>query len=307
MVKGIAGVIGILLLANSGLGQIETQKPCNLREVPLGKKGDSLEGQRIFYSSSGEWIPPALPTNTACFGCCLIPLGGCLIGHKVFSKRPETTEVLRKRKLSIGLSYSPGVAYTGDELMREPETGPFDIDLTKFIYWNNILEVNSQYYFNPNWAVELGIGYLWAKMEDRRIHIGGSPGAWQFSGGVLSYSIYWVRVMRKESSSIGGGVEYYYTTGLDLEKEWWPSTSTITLKNWGRGLGGFLSLEYSKKVVPKINLKYSLLIRGGCSKEYKYSISESIEKKEKIDFHLSGVYIKIGISYNLLIKNSKRR
>ena len=313
--KGVALSMGLLASVSLGIAQ-ESDTSQYLTKFPIQ---DISQGRFLFYSSSEEWIPPALPANTACFGCCLIPLGGCLIGHEVFSKRPETTEVFKERKLSIGLSYSPGVAYTGDKLRKRLALETGEIDPFAWFYWNNILRIDIQYYFKTKWAIEIGAGYMWAKMENRDENVriltsSGSPwggfGNWNISSKLLSFHIYWMNTNGNDLYLIGAGSEYYFTKGVDIEvkERWSPSgteTKSIILTNWGKGVGLSVSLNLLKKFASNFYLNFASEIRYGYAEEYRYSISKSAEQISRlgsIDLYFHGIYFKIGLVYNVLNK-----
>ncbi len=62
------------------------------------------------------------------------------------------------RKLDYGIGYTSGLGR-----IVEIQLEPLSPNLWGFFVWNNIVDINLQYYLNRNWILRLEIGYLWTK------------------------------------------------------------------------------------------------------------------------------------------------
>ncbi|MEO0166377.1 MAG: hypothetical protein ABIL39_09600, partial [candidate division WOR-3 bacterium] len=135
---------------------------------------NSLKRQKLFYTTSENWIPPSLPSESECIGmgCCLFPIAGYLIGKEAFKKEApqESLQPTIKPKFSIGINYSPGIALTGGALVG-PQIEGFGIpppeNVLALFYLNNSIEIAAQYHFDSHWALGIGGGYMWTHLKER--------------------------------------------------------------------------------------------------------------------------------------------
>ena len=292
-----------------------------------------LRRQNFYYSMKSNWIPPS-PSNEGCvlMGCCLFPLGGCLIGREALKKeeRPESLQSIKQPKFSIGISYSPGIAYTGIQLSGPfPTTiGPTPEAFFAHFYLNNKLEIDARYYFNSRWALGIGGGYMWARLNARNpwfypkgLLEGESWGIWDKSRfweiTTFSWSacLLYYRVNRKCVKYIGGGLEYNLSEGLAHGKwsEWseqYPSEIIESLEGnalrWGRGMGSFFNIGFARLITKNVSFNVSLTVRYSLAKEYKWELPSWAVLDKPINYNFTGLYPKIGFSYVLFKQQTKK-
>ncbi|MGQ9535526.1 MAG: hypothetical protein ACUVTF_09925 [bacterium] len=131
-----------------------------------------MKRQKLFFASEENWIPPSLPDDETCLGvgCCLFSITGFVVIYRVnkdytlTQSQPDTTEIQGK-KWNIGFNYNLSTCYTGRDLIRYSELWPTPLDV---LYWLNCFECNCSYRFRPRWAIDGGIGYGWAQLENRK-------------------------------------------------------------------------------------------------------------------------------------------
>ncbi|MEO0137396.1 MAG: hypothetical protein ABIL40_02325 [candidate division WOR-3 bacterium] len=265
---------------------------------------NSLKRQKLFYSSTSEnWIPPSLPSESGCIGvgCCLMPLSGFLIMKEAFKKEapPESLRQSPQPKFSIGISYSPGIAYAG-MLGRSLETG--EMDPFHDLYFNNTLEIDCKYYLNSYWGLSLCGGYMWTHLEERGIWLI-APEHWK-SGNSFVWDIWnYYGVCRLLHNflhvSISEGLEYYFSTGKDYEE--WIRADTIKTfigTTHNKGLGCIVSVGFEKPIFSKVSWNSYFVLRYGGARSYKQETEqEDVVWWKPVDFTFTGIYVKIGINY----------
>ena len=293
-------------------------------------KINSLKKQKLFFAAEDNWIPPSWPNESSCIslGCCLMPLGGCLIGREALKKgaRPESLQAIKQPKFSIGISYSPGIAYTGDQLHGHLPYGigiPPPEAFFAWLYLNNRLEIDAKYYLDTHWALGIGGGYMWTRLNGRNPWFfpkSSLEGELWFAGyryweistfsGTMGLSYYLVN--RKNSGYIEGGLEYNVSEGLSYG-EWYmhyPPDTVEYLKGTamrrGKGMGLFLNIGFARPITRNISFNVSLILRSSLAKEYKWELPSWAVLYEPITYSFTGLYLKIGFSYILLKQQAKK-
>lgn len=267
--------------------------------------------------SDDLWIPPGLYDEPSYIGCCLFSFGAGLVGYEIYKSLKDTTKKDYYPRFGIGISYSPGIAYTG-LLSRHLGTG--ELDPFCNLYWNNRADICILYFLTSNWAVGIGGGYMWTELWNRtpRFTLYYPP---KWEPWILdSEDSYWILssvtgiikvkylLSKGKMGYLEGGLEYYYLKG-ESHGEFYQGYPAIFFTgesfSWARGFGGFLGLGIYKSILWNIELDISIVGRYGMAKEYKYEIPEGTEPElagwpRFLTFYFSGVYLRIGIQYNLL-------
>ncbi len=271
---------------------------------------NSLKRQKLFYTTSENWIPPSLPSESECIGmgCCLFPIAGYLIGKEAFKKEapPESLRQSPQPKFSIGISYSPGIAYAG-MLGRSLETG--EMDPFHDLYFNNTLEIDCKYYLNSYWGLSLCGGYMWTHLKERSSPLScyPSPPSWGLpkQEDWVIWTIYGTAKFQKLKSDrngltcLGGGIEYYFSDGV-VNVIFTKAGLQMVGENWGRGFGGFLEVGKEKKLVHNFSWFFLFTVRFGTAFCYQQETSQpEFFWNGPVDFHFSGVYLKVGVNYNI--------
>ncbi|OPX18506.1 hypothetical protein BXT86_00930 [candidate division WOR-3 bacterium 4484_100] len=286
---GLVVLFGVGFLPAEGLDSLKT---------------DLLERQRIFYASDDLWIPPGLYDEPSGTGCCLFSFGAGLVRHEIYKSLKDTTKKEYYPKLSIGIGYSPGIAYTG-RLSRSLETG--EMDLFHMLYWNNIVEINTKYYINPHWAIGIGGGYMWTSLRDRSTPLScyPSPPGWG-----LPIQEDWLISTTYGSAKVGRiifawhtlvfinfGIEYYSSKGI-VNEIFTEAGEKLVARNFGQGFGSSLGVGIEKFIVTNINWAFSFNLRYGVASCHHQEVThEEFTWHEAVDFNFSGIYLKIGLHY----------
>jgi len=263
----------------------------------IGSNGDILpEGCKVWkttYIESSKsddlWIPPGLYDEPSCMGCCLFSFGAGLVGYEIYKSLKDTTKKDYYPRFGIGISYSPGIAYTG-LLSRHLGTG--ELDPFCNLYWNNRADICILYFLTSNWAVGIGGGYMWTELWNRtpRFTLYYPP---KWEPWILdSEDSYWILssvtgiikvkylLSKGKMGYLEGGLEYYYLKG-ESHGEFYQGYPAIFFTgesfSWARGFGGFLGLGIYKSILWNIELDISIVGRYGMAKEYKYEIPEGTE------------------------------
>ena len=294
-------------------------------------KINSLKKQKLFFAAEDNWIPPSWPNESSCIslGCCLMPLGGCLIGREALKKeaRPESLQSIKQPKFSIGISYSPGIAYTGTELAHPsrfspfPDPGKLPEAIIAHLYLNNRVELGIGYFVNPKWCLETNAAYMWTRLNERNPWFSPKGKSWGEStsrcyweistfSGTMGLSYY--PVNRKNSGYIEGGLEYNVSEGLsygEFRRYYSPDTVEClkgTAMRRGKGFGLFLNIGFARTVTRNISFNVSLILRSSLAKEYKWELPSWAVLDGPITYSFSGLYLKIGFSYILLKQQAKK-
>lgn len=307
-----------------------------------------LKRQKLFYpirnnfsngvnSSSENWIPPSLPNESECIGvggCCLMPLSGFLILRETFKKEAlkESLQPIIKPKFSIGISYNPGIAFTGIALVG-PRIGGFagipPEAILALFYLNNRVEIDAQYHFDRHWALGIGGGYMWIRLNERN--------PWFFPKGSLEGEVwtiydkscfweittfspsiellyYWVNT--KIVRYMGGGLEYNLSRGLAHGKyakwsgETYPDTIIEYLEGdalrWAKGIGAFFDVGFERLIMKNILFDISLKGRYSLAKEYRWELPSGAVLGKPITYSFTGIYLKAGFTY-ILFKQQTRK
>jgi len=256
--------------------------------------------------SDDLWIPPGLYDEPSYIGCCLFSFGAGLVGYEIYKSLKDTTKKEYYPKFSIGIGYSPGIAYTGMELGRSLETG--EIDPFHLLYWNNVLEIGVRGHFSPKWTIGIGGGYIWSSLKDRSTPLDcyPSPPGWGLpirQDWLIATTYGCAKVGRISSTKntlifLDGGVEYYLSKGIVYEI-FTEVGKKLVAKNFGRGVGSFLEISIQRLIVANISLVFSFILRYGIGSCYHQEVShEEFVWRKAVNFNLSGAYFKIGISCN---------
>ncbi len=290
--------------------------------------------------ATGNWIPPSLPNELKCVGagCCLIPLAGCLVGREALKKeaRLESLPKVKQPKFSIGISYSPGIAYTGTRLSRPffspfPDPGKLPEAIISQLYLNNRVELGVRYYVNPKWCLEINTAYMWVRLNGRSPWF--SPDTlveeywywsawedscfWEFTTFSVPIGLLYYWVNRKGTKYIGGGLEYNFSKCLAHGKflrhsqYYYPDTPIVYLEGnalrSGRGMGIFFDIGFNRVITKIFSLNISLTIRHSLAKIGRADLpSWAVLSGEPITYSFTGIYLKVGFTY-VLFKHQTRK
>jgi len=241
------------------------------------------------------------------------------VGYEIYKSLKDTTRKEYYPKFSIGISYSPGIAYTG-MLSRSLETG--EMDPFHMLYWNNVVDIETRYYINPHWAIGIGGGYMWTHLEERGSFLDipvksweepwGSTGLeswdiWSYYGSFISEYI----ISHKPTTLlIEGGMEYYLSKSYCIEGKGRHNHKTggsefriVKGVNYSKGCGFLISVGLKKPMFSNFHWHVLLVFRYGTSQSYKQlSEEEDVIWDQPVNLNFTGLYIKAGVSYDLILK-----
>ena len=297
-------VLVILLIGEWGKG------------VPFKQNLINQDTSVKFRKNNDLWIPPRLPNETSCWGCCLIPTIGGLITHESFKKgiHADSLQLMSEPQLDIGFNYSLGVAYTGEDLRSAKGEDIFQ-NPSWWTYWNNLLEIVASYYFNPNWTLGLGCGCMWTHLKNTvfRFDIYTDPwmsvseDRWGIYSGFGRIGFENKSYGKSTNRILGAGLEYYFSIGIAKENmgRYNPQADTseyrcVEGKIFNKGMGIFFLIGFEKVIMPPVVWHATFILRHGIARNYKQkTIQEDIVWTRPIDinFNFSGLYLKVGISY----------
>jgi hypothetical protein len=300
----------------------------------LSNQSNSLACHDMVSILENYPIPPSLPSDPEYVGveCCLMSVAGCLIARELTKKDnilSDSVSLITKPKFSIGISYSPGIAYAGDLsypfFSPFPDPGRLFEAIASELYLNNRVELTMGYFVYPKWCLDISGGYMWVRLDGRnpwffpKENLGESNywGTWEehcywkistFSGAIgFSYHL-----DNTKNRFIGVGLEYNSTSGFAhgeytraLQYPTWELLEGDALR-WGRGFGLFLNIGFARQMTKNILFNVSLIIRYSLSKEYKWSLPTWAVLDKPINYSFTGMYLKIGFSYILLNHKTKK-
>ncbi len=252
--------------------------------------------------SDDLWVPLGLYDEPSCIGCCLFSFGAGLVGYEIYKSFKDTTKRGYYPKFSIGISYSPGIAYTG-RLSRSLETG--EMDPFHMLYWNNIVEIEIRSYINPHWAIGIGGGYMWTSLRDRSTPLSCYPSPpgwglpiredWLISTTYGSAKVKRIISLRNPSIFLNYGIEYYSSKGV-VNEIFTEAGEKLVARNFGRGFGSFLEIGIEKFITTKIIWTFLFNLRYGVGSCYRQEVThEEFTWHETVDFNFSGIYLKMGL------------
>ena len=264
---------------------------------------DSLEinllKQKIFYASDDLWIPPGLYDEPSGTGCCLFSFGAGLVGHEIYKSFKDTTRKEYNPKLSIGIGYSPGIAYRGvlSRLLESGEMDPFHQ-----FYWNNQVHLDLSLPVTTIFFTKLSGSYIWARIEKTGTlfrpfdgHFCAGENKWEFRSSSFAISLgHYLK--QNKAIQIEAGIEYYVWDGQDREIKAY-TFEPVKIKNWGNGICGLVSMGFNKAITNRLIWNMGLSVRYSKGSQRGYSSSEAVEQLTPIVFHLTGFYIEFGIKY----------
>ncbi|RKX70306.1 hypothetical protein DRP53_05395 [candidate division WOR-3 bacterium] len=273
----------------------------------IGSNGDILpEGCKVWkttYIESSKsddlWIPPGLYDEPSCIGCCLFSFGAGLVGYEIYKSLKDTTRKEYYPKFSIGIGYSPGIAYRGvlSRLLESGEMDPF----YKY-YWNNQAHVDLTIPISVASFVKLSVSYIWARIDKTGTlfrppdgHFCAGENRWEFSSRSFAISLGHY-LERNEGIQIEAGIEYYVWDGQDHEIKAY-TFEPVKIKIWGNGICGLVNAGINKAITKWLIWNMNLSLRFSKGTEKGYSSSEAVEKLTPIEFHLTGTYINFGVKY----------
>ena len=218
----------------------------------------------------------------------------------------DTLEEKRARssfweKLGFGIGYSGGICYTGKDLMkRQSDWDPLAfLDFSSYLYWLNSFEASIYYPVNKKWGIEIGGGYGWAKLGDRKgLESVRIPNAVDSIDGWLATSSNWT--LEKISLFIGAnknsiftyGVEITYSRASTKESIWAPiliEEAEVRRRCFGGGIFFLLRMNYKK------NKKINILpfVGGRISFAYEYTNNSPWKNdwQERLNISFSGLYV----------------
>ena len=240
-------------------------------------KINSLKKQKLFFAAEDNWIPPSWPNESSCIslGCCLMPLGGCLIGREALKKeaRPESLQSIKQPKFSIG--YTGGIYYTGRDLMKyfsEMTFDPIELILGR-LYWLNSLEASIYYPVTQKSALEIGGGWWWAEIHPDKFE------NWEFNLFPIFLGYHFSKFALK--------LKYIFLLAKD------PGKVPGSIKAEGEGKGYVFNLEYNTNKY--IGLDLNLGWGNYLAKEYyPDQIYERI-----VNMCFNGIGFSIGYKFNI--------
>ncbi len=246
--------------------------------------------------SDDLWIPLGLYDEPSCIGCCLFSFGAGLVGYEIYKSFKDTTKRGYYPKFSIGISYSPGIAYRGvlSRLLESGEMDPFHQ-----FYWNNQTHVDLSIPIGTASFVKLSGAYIWAKIEKTGTlftpldgHFCAGENRWEFRSRSFAISLgHYLKDIQIEAE-----IGYYVWDGQDHEIKAY-TFEPVKIKDWGNGIYGSVSMGINKVITDCLIWNINLSVRYSKGSEGGYSSSEAVERLTPIEFHLTGFYIDFGAKY----------
>lgn len=210
-------------------------------------------------------------------------------------------------KWSVGIGYTIGGIpaipwFFGENCM---------ISFTNYITPNSTFFAKAIYFINTHHSVELKTGYMFASFSDASCpvmeftydSIWSREPDFKLQAVPLMFNIFKIFPKPKSNLQIGIGPEYYLAKGI----QYFPLVDKNTLEltgenfiitNWMQGWGGNFIFGYERLMSPKFILCSSLTLKISGVKEFKNDAPAYV-KREPIILGLWGLYLDIGVRYNL--------
>lgn len=215
---------------------------------------------------------------------------------------------------SVGVGYSPGICWTGDDLNKY--NGGIPIDPTAHFYWLNSFRVKVSYQITPKYEAEFGSGYLWANLPNRGISNMRIPTE-PYESGWYRISSDWkiwcvpISFGIKERSPVGKDwalrsfqIGIIFSKGLvtATSGQYDSETGEERIRadyatSCGRGLNCSIAIGHERSISKRFHWDISLMLRVGFSEEYKYSAPSDVIWRGPITLSFCGLYVNIGINY----------
>jgi len=248
--------------------------------------------------SDDLWIPPGLYNEPSYIGCCLFSFGAGLVGYEIYKSLKDTTKKEYYPKFSIGIGYSPGIAYRGvlSRLLESGEMDPFHQ-----FYWNNQVHLNLSIPVTTVFFTKLSGSYIWAKIGKTGAlnrapegYFWPDTNSWKFNAYSCGISI---GSLLKQNSMVEVGIEYYGWEGECKGHQIYADTfKAMTSLSLGKGFCGIVGIGIDMPVLNSFFINTKLIVRWSKGSE-SYSSSEIGGDFTPVVLHLTGVYIDIGIEY----------
>lgn len=266
----------------------------------------NMYAETMSYNSNPYPPDKILPTfrnnDLACGGCCcLFPTAG-VMGYRFLKEKTDTIE---ERRLSFGINYSLGSALTGHDYWRG--AGEM-IDYRKLLYWVNKLDIAIGYTIRPPWELESGFGYMWGREKKRiavfHVIVNGqeeylSDGDWDISAFTLMCLIKFM----KKNIFLKSGFEWYFAKGINYSYMLYQGENKeVVIKTNGMAPGCILGVGYTSDLLSFLKLELSISGRYGLIKNPNYESTEELVRSGKNYLSFVGLYLRLGIKYNFLIK-----
>jgi len=217
------------------------------------------------------------------------------------------------RKLDYGIGYSGGLCYTGRDLMKYTDWDPLAfMNPSNYLYYLNSIEVSAIYPLKNGKGIEVGMGYGWAKLNDR---IGWDsiftpPDTTYMYGNLGGGS----DIAIKRTHAFIGKITRNRTFGIEIEYANFGTTEVLSYYKSGVSewttidksdvvrhcIGGGIYLFF-KHLLGEID-RTSIFLYGGGKIAYVFEILNNspfkwtgVEKKERLNF--SGLYVGIKLNF----------
>ena len=236
-------------------------------------------------------------------GCCLIPTAGCIMGY--YSLKKDTSKVTKERRVSIGINYSLGLAIGHDYWRSSGEM----INPRKVLYWVNRLGMTIGYTIKPHLELEAGFGYMWGREKNRITpfdyikngHRGDlTDGDWNIS----AFTPMFLVKFAKKNKFLKLGFEWYFAKGINYSYkiiEPYPyQYEEIVINTNGTAPGGILGMGYTPDLLSFLKLEFSIVGRYGLVRNPNYWSTEEVIRSENNSLCFVGLYLQLGVKYNLL-------
>ncbi|HID20429.1 MAG TPA: hypothetical protein EYP28_05795 [Methanophagales archaeon] len=214
------------------------------------------------------------------------------------SRKPSIWE-----SLGFGIGYSGGVCYTGSDLKRHAEF--MEATLFDWLYWLNTIEATITYHLSKRWEIEIGGGYGWARMEDRRI--GYYNERWEVEIVPITLNMVFKKAIRSDKYFFKFGGSFYFSRCNDIEKiyetdpnEPWKHIfiGYETIKGSGNGLKFSFTIGREWHLTSFVTSSVSTGLNIG---QIGYN-SETMKKWFPVVLNMTGIFIRL----NLKIKRGGR-
>ncbi|MDI6839603.1 MAG: hypothetical protein QMD71_01900 [bacterium] len=168
--------------------------------------------------------------------------------HGIVGTAQEKPEISFWDRWSVGVGYSPGICYTGEDLVGESQE-EWDINPFRWLYWLNLVEGNVYYRINEKWEIEIGTGYGWARLKNRRV--GYYNEKWEIEMVPITLNMVLQNAIFPDKYFLKFGGSFYLSRCKDIEKiyetdpdEPWKHNFVgyETIKGEGNGIGVSFSI-----------------------------------------------------------------
>lgn len=256
--------------------------------------------------------------------CVMLSFVLCAFGYAIEmsneENRADSLFQQWKPKINIGIYYSPGLAHIGSDLGKKTAGGPFDVDVSRYLYWNNILKLSVRYAFKPKIRIGACCGLMWASLAGRSASLEPlepyesdwfttDDTTWTIQNPFVSFTLGYRTGASSNNWWLNGGIEYYFTKGTVKEIQQRYNTETESFDSrtvegvvHARGFGFVVSVGFEKPLSTDFWWNLNIAYRHGSTQTKKRELSQDdITWRRDVDYiGFSGIYLEIGLHYSLL-------